>query len=158
MATKPRALREDRPGLYDRDFYGWTQEQAGLLRRARAERINTDLDLENLAEEIQSLGKEQAHALRSSYIVLLVHLLKWAYQAPKRTRSWKLTIERERDNIALRLEDNPGLKSQQSRLFEQAYRLARREAARQTGLPLKSFPETCPFPLDDASRDEFLPK
>ncbi|MCC7048044.1 MAG: DUF29 domain-containing protein [Alphaproteobacteria bacterium] len=158
MAYKPRALREDRARLYDSDFYAWTQEQAGLLRRARAERINTDLDLENLAEEIESLGKEQAHALQSSYRVLLIHLLKWVYQARKRSAGWRSTIVRERINIEERLEDNPGLKPQLAALYARAYRAARRQAAAETGLPLKTFPETCPFALDDACRDGFLPK
>jgi hypothetical protein len=158
MGTKPRTLREDRAGLYDRDFYSWTQEQAGLLRRARAERINTDLDLDNLAEEIESLGKEQAHALQSSYRVLLIPLLKWAHQPGKRSAGWRNSIVRERINIEERLEDNPGLKPRLNELFERAYRAARRQAASETRLPTATFPETCPFTLEDACRDEFLPE
>jgi hypothetical protein len=139
--------------LYDRDFYSWAMQQAALLRERRLD----ELDVENVAEEIEDLGKEQAKALRSSYRLLLVHLLKWQHQRRRRSRSWNGTIVRERQNAALGIEDNPGLKSQQRELFSQAYRLARKEAAAETGLPLVTFPETCPYTLDQALDEAFWP-
>jgi hypothetical protein len=113
---------------YAEDFYGWCLEQAAHLRQARLEA----LDLESLAEEIESLGNEQPRALRSSYRILLIHLLKWRYQPERRTRGWAGSIVRERGNAADRLEGNRGLLPQRHRLFEEAYARARREAAAET--------------------------
>lgn len=148
-----RAEPATAPSLYDEDFYGWCNEQAALVRAGRL----GELDLENVAEELESLGKEQANSLRSSYRVLLVHLLKWQYQPKRRTRSWAGTIVRERTNAVERLDENPGLKQQQRSLFVQAYNRARREAAAETGLALATFPTECPFTLEQAHDDEFWP-
>jgi hypothetical protein len=116
------------------------------------------LDLENLAEEIESLGSEQLRALGAAYRTLLVHLLKWRYQPKRRTRSWAGTIVRERGNAADRLKGNRGLLQHRHRLFEEAYGRARREAAADTGLTLTTFPVECPFTFDQALDDEFWPE
>ena len=136
------------------DFYDWCLDQAAHLRAARL----GALDLENLAEEIESLGNEQPKALRSAYRVLLIHLLKWRYQPKRRTRSWAGSIVRERGNAADRLEGNRGLLPKRHRLFKEAYARARREAAAQTGVPLATFPTECPFALEQALDDEFWPE
>jgi len=147
------------PTAYADDFYSWAMEQAEALRRAAAERVNTatPIDWENLAEEIESMGNEQAWKLRSSYTVLLLHLLKWRYQPKKRTRSWRLTIGRERDNALEQLADKPGLKSRQRELFDAAYARARRDAMREAGLPIRTFPETSLFTLEQAMDEGFWP-
>jgi hypothetical protein len=145
--------------LYDTDFYRWTQEQAKALRRAGAARINTPvaIDWENVAEEIESMGKAAARELRWHFATLLAHLLKWQHQAERRSRSWEITIRRERRQIAEHLEENPGLKPRMAELFERAYLDARDDAAIETGLPPESFSATCPYSLDRAMADEFWP-
>ena len=70
--------------LYDKDFYAWTQEQAELLRHHNWSK----LDLPNLIEEIESLGKQQRQELRNRLSVLIGHLLKWEYQPQRRSRCW----------------------------------------------------------------------
>ena len=57
---------------YDRDLYTWSQEQARLIRAGQLDAI----DRENVAEEIESLGREQFNKLESALRVLLVHFLK----------------------------------------------------------------------------------
>jgi len=42
--------------LYETDYYAWTREQAAALRSMAAARVDTKLDLENLADEVESLG------------------------------------------------------------------------------------------------------
>ena len=145
--------------LYETDFYGWTQEQARALRAASKARLNTPeaVDWLNLAEEIASMGREQAAKVRSSLRLVLLHLLKWKYQARLQSASWRITIGRERRNIVECLDDNPGLKPRLPELLEQAYRHARKDAADETGLPLKTFPSACPFTLDEARDEEFWP-
>ena len=72
---------------YNLDFYGWTQEQAALLK---AGRLN-DLDIINLIEEVETMGRSEKRALESRLTVLLVHLLQWTYQSNRRCRNWQLT-------------------------------------------------------------------
>lgn len=140
--------------LYERDFYTWALRQAELVRGHRL----TELDLENVAEELESLGKEQAHKLQSAFRVLLLHLLKWRYQPSRRSRSRRGSIVRERTNVEDVLEGNPGLKPRREALFAAAYRGARKEAAAETGLPIAQFPEVSPFTLSEALDEEFWPE
>ena len=152
-----KQLERDAPTmepLYERDFYSWCMEQARLVQ----EGCFAELDVDNVVEELESLGKEQAHKLGSSYRVLLLHLLNWRYQPNRRSRSWAGTIVRERLNAAEILAENPGLKPRVRSLFSRAYNGARREAAAETGLPLSTFPETCPFPLAKALDEDWWPE
>ncbi len=145
--------------IYDRDFYRWCLEQAEALRSFAAQRPNLDvpLDLDNLAEEIESLGKSQARELFSRYVVILLHLLKWRHQPQRRSRSWRSTIATQRDELVSLFRFSPGLRSQRETTLEEAYAQARKRAARETGLPLETFPETCPFSPDQVEDAEFWP-
>jgi hypothetical protein len=145
--------------LYETDFYSWALQQARALRAAAAARINTPeaVDWANVAEEIESMGREQAAKLRSSLRLVLMHLLKWKYQETMRTVSWRITIGRERRNIVDHLADNPSLKGRLNEIFEQAYRHARKDAADETGLPLSTFPATSPFTIEQVRDEGFLP-
>ena len=148
----PKQLTADAQ-LYEQDFYSWALRQAELLRARRF----ADLDLENVAEELELLGKEQAHKLESALRVLLLHLLKWRYQPQRRSRSWRGRSFASGPTPSV-LEDNPGLKPRREQLFVTAYRGARKEAAAETGLPLATFPEAAPFSLAQALDDEFWPE
>ena len=64
------------PNLYDRDFFLWVETTANLLRAGKF----TEIDIPNLIEEIESLGRSEKRELKNSLIMLLVHLLKWKYQ------------------------------------------------------------------------------
>src|ERR1043165_5506946 len=92
---------------YDRDFYSWSLEQARLVREGRWSAV----DRENVAEEIESLGREQFSKLESAIRVLLVHMLKWDHQPELRSRSWTLSIKGQRIALDHVLDDNPGLKA-----------------------------------------------
>ena len=130
---------------YDTDFYQWSKHQASLLKKGDLEH----LDVRNLAEEIESLGKSDKRSLRSHLKILLLHLLKTRYQTKKQTKSWKLSIENARDEIQFILNDSPSLKNSMVRLIQEAYRLARREAFIETGLSIDHFPEKCPWTKSD---------
>ena len=138
---------------YENDFYGWTQEQAALLK---AGRLN-DLDIVNLIEEIETMGRSEKRELQSRLMVLLVHLLKWKYQPARRGRSWLLTIKGQRMNLEDVINDNPGLKSQLFDLLVHAYSLAKVEAAKQTRLDDGLFEETCPWSLEQIRDIAFFP-
>ncbi|MGO9700149.1 MAG: DUF29 domain-containing protein [Xanthobacteraceae bacterium] len=130
---------------YERDFYSWSLEQARHLREGRLEALDRD----NLAEEIESLGREQFNKLVSALRVLMAHMLKWDHQPSLRSRSWVLSIEEQRLEIADVLADNPGLRPRISEATTRAYRRARIEAAKETGLDEAKFPTACPYSFDD---------
>jgi len=139
--------------IYERDFVVWAEKQAHLLEQHRWE----ELDLDNLVEEIRDLGKRERDKLLSSLRLILQHLLKWQYQSEKRSKSWKNTITRERDNVADYLEDTPSLKKvlQDREAIATCYRRARRDAARETGLD--TLPEKNPYALEQVLDENFLP-
>jgi hypothetical protein len=130
---------------YERDFYSWLMEQARHLRDGRFEA----LDCDNLAEEIESLGREQFNKLVSALRVLMAHILKWDHQPDLRSRSWILSIQEQRIEIADVLDDNPGLKPRLPEAIARAYRRARIEAAKETGLEEDKFPAVCPYAFDE---------
>jgi hypothetical protein len=136
---------------YSDDFYTWTQEQGARLRAGDLD----GLDLDNLAEEIESLGKSQFASLVSALRIVLMHMLKFDHQRERATRSWALSIAEHRRRVSFELRDSPGLKSRLGEAIERAYDLGRIEASRETGLPLKQFPEACPYSLDQIMNRPF---
>jgi hypothetical protein len=127
--------------LYDQDFYAWTQQQVELLRSGRL----TELDIGNLVEEIESLGKQQRQELCNRLGVLLGHLLKWHYQPEARSRSWTATIREQRQQIQDLLADNPSLSPYLPEAIAKAYRYGLALVERETPVDLKTLPQTCPF-------------
>ncbi|MBT8421349.1 MAG: DUF29 domain-containing protein [Gammaproteobacteria bacterium] len=138
--------------LYETDFYAWTNQQALLLRTGNF----VDADMDNIAEEIQSMGRRERRELVSRLKILLVHLLKWQYQPAFRGRSWELTIKEQRKELELHLLDNPSLKSGLHQSLADAYALAVIRAENETGL--ESFPEICPYGFDEVMAEEFWPE
>jgi Domain of unknown function DUF29 len=136
---------------YERDFYSWLMEQAGHVRAGRWDA----LDRENLAEEIESLGREQFNKLESALRVLLMHMLKWDHQPELRSRSWALSIKAQRVELDDVIDDNPGLKPRISEAIARGYRKARIEAARETGLDEDQFPPQCPYSWDEIVSRQF---
>jgi uncharacterized protein DUF29 len=136
---------------YEHDFYAWTFDQARLIREGRW----TAIDRENVAEEIESLGKEQFSKLRSAIRVLLLHMLKWDHRPDRRSRSWSLSIRAQRIDLEDVLEGNPGLRPRIGEAIEKAYRKARIEAAQETGLEEEKFPQQCPYAWSDIVGRDF---
>jgi len=137
--------------LYEQDFYLWTQQMAEALQSGQL----AQLDLENLAEEIEGLGRSEKRELRSRLQVLLMHLLKWQYQSQKRSHSWQSTITEQRIHLTGLLRDSPSLKPHLEEIFEDCYQDARQMAAIETQLPISQFPPTSPFSIPDTLRVNF---
>jgi hypothetical protein len=137
---------------YETDFYSWTQQQAQLLRNQQFGQI----DYNNLAEEIEDMGRSEKRELGSRLEILITHLLKWQFQPNLRSRSWKLTIKEQRLRLEKLLKENPSLKSSIEDLKESTYPLAVISAEKETGL--SSFPETCPYNLTEILFAEFFPE
>src|SRR5712692_1231317 len=92
--------------LYESDFYTWTQEQARLLRERRFD----DLDLDNLVDEVASVGSSEKREIRNRLKVLLTHLLKWKFQPGLRGNSWRRTIREQRESIVDIVQSSPSLR------------------------------------------------
>jgi len=137
---------------HEQDFYAWTQEQSQLLKTGQLHQI----DWQNIAEEIEDMGRSEKRQLESRLEVLIMHLLKWQFQPNLRSRSWQLTIKEQRLRLEKILQKNPSLQSNLTEAIEEVYPLATLSAERETGLSL--FPEICPYTLTEILSLEFLPE
>lgn len=127
--------------LYNTDYAHWAETMAERLDKRDFEH----LDIENLVEEIKDLSKRERDRLLSSIRLIIHHLLKWDYQPHKRSRSWEITIRRERNNIDFYLEDSPSLRKYLSEEWvTKIYRNAYLDAMKETGL---DFPQNCPYSI-----------
>ena len=134
---------------YHTDFFAWAQQQAALLRQGALSAI----DLENLAEEIESMGRSQRDATGSHLVIVIMHLLKWVYQPERRGNSWRDSVVNGRIQIDDLLENNPSLRPQIQSLIEKAYLKAKRYAGQETRLPVTTFPDQCPFTTEQIIGD-----
>jgi hypothetical protein len=97
--------------LYDQDLVLWSETQARALRAAAGAGWNAPIDWENVAEEIESLGRSERHALASHIAVVIEHLLKLQVSpAQEPVRGWRDTIRRARREIERTLKDSPSLR------------------------------------------------
>jgi uncharacterized protein DUF29 len=149
VATKPPANN-----LYEADFYAWTREQARLLRERRFD----DLDLENLVDEVESVGRSDKRQIESRLEVLMAHLLKWKFQPGGRGNGWISTLFEQRRRLIRLVEDSPSLREFQRQEVFNSYAAARLLAAKETGIAFGLFPEECPFTPDQVLDLDFFPE
>ncbi len=141
--------------LYKTDFYAWSQKQAELLREEEWEK----LDWQQIAEEIESLGRNDRREVKSRLGVLIMHLLKLTYQRRPAflTRSWRNTIAEQRNRLDEALAESPTLRAQINELIAEAYPYAVKDAVRETGLPRTTFPDTCPYRIEQLLDEAYWP-
>jgi hypothetical protein len=151
--ARAEALADDRQSLYEQDFYLWLARQAALLREGHLH----DLDVANLLEEIEDMGRSARKAIKSNLIVLLTHLLKFQFQPEQRSSGWHGSVVEHRRRLRDDFEESPSLRPYAAEVFARAYGDAREQASAETGLPLRSFPRSCPYTLDQALDARFLP-
>jgi hypothetical protein len=155
MAHNGMPPSDERQDLYERDYYTWTLEQARALKERRFE----TLDWQNLAEEVEDLGRSEKRELRSRLEVLLAQMLKWRFQPKRRSRSWKATIAVQRVNLRRHLRDNPGLKPFVLDLLAEAYDTARIEVAgRLSSAEESQLPTSCPWSFEPVMDETFRPE
>jgi hypothetical protein len=148
MATVTRARIR-----YEDDLFAWTQEEAALLRAHAADAI----DWENLAEEIESMGRRDRREFSSRLGVVLLHLLKWQAQPDYRCMSWRKTLRSQRREIRDLLKQSPSLRREVPGMIREAYADVVKDATDETGLPACVFPDTCPYPPEDVLDEDHLP-
>ena len=140
-----------RSNLYETDFYTWTLEQTELLKNSDFER----LDIVNLVEEIESLGKQQRQELRNRLGVLIGHILKWNYQLERRSKSWRATIRAQQREVLQLLQENLSLKPYLEEAIAFAYESGLDLVVRETPLDYSDLPENCAYTPEQLFDPEF---
>ena len=138
--------------LYEQDYYLWLRNTSNLLQKRKFK----ELDIVNLIEEIDDMGRRERRSIYGNLKILLMHLLKYQYQPEKRSNSWRFTIEEHRQRIQEAFEDSPSLKRYFEESFEKCYKDARKLAANETGLNINIFPVKCPFSQEDVVNSDRL--
>ena len=151
--ARARPTTEERESLYERDFCLWLEQQAALLREGRF----GELDLANLVEEIEAMARKDKKAVKSNLVVLLTHLLKHQLQPAQRSSGWRGSIVEHRQRLRDDFEESPSLRPHATQVFARAYADAREQASAETGLPLRSFPKSSPYTLEQTLDPKFLP-
>jgi Domain of unknown function DUF29 len=140
--------------LYDTDFYQWTVQQASMLRNEEY----AELDIANLVEEIEAMGRSQKRELRTRSRVLLTHLLKLALQPTGNpVRGWRLTIREQRRELAGELADSPSLWSQFIDQLPEVYAAACEDAAEAMEVDIAVLPVQCPWKVEQILDLNWLP-
>ena len=139
--------------LYKTDFYSWTQQQAQLIRSGNLEA----LDLDNILEELESMGKSEYRQFSHRLDILLMHLLKWQFQPEQRSTSWEGSIKEQRYRLSRLLNANPGIKPEIPSMISEAYGVAKISAYKETGIPEDNYPEQCPWTFEQVMDSGFWP-
>ena len=137
------------PALYDADILAWSERQAALLRRRAAGELvsEAELDWPNLAEEIESVGNEQVHAVRSLLTQALLHDLKAeAWPLSPEVPHWRAEARRFRIDAADRFTPSMRQRLDLARLYHRAMRAMPDSIDGQPPLPV---PAICPVTLDE---------
>lgn len=135
--------------LYEKDFSAWSLDQADHLRKKEFNMI----DFDHLIEEIETLGISDQRALKSHIANVLTHLLKKKYQPQSCTKSWTDSIDAARDEVKFILNKNPSFKRLVAEFLPLAYKLARVQAFKETGLETDTFPRECSWTIEEILGD-----
>jgi hypothetical protein len=134
-----------KPNLYDHDFYQWTQETTAKLRA----KDFAALDLENLIEEVESLGASERREVYNRLTTLLEHLLKRIYaNLPDCFDGWENTIREQRKQLKRSLKLSPSLKNYYIEIFDEAFVDALDEVRKEKGYKSVKFPDLWQFGCD----------
>ena len=147
---------------YETDFYGWTQDQSAKLRKLLAERSNLDLDIENILEEIDSLGRSDFRELVSRFEEIAIHLLKLHYSTLLECeRLWKNSVRGQRIKIAKLLGESPSLKRRLPEALQKGYDDSLRHFSDSKLIELcmpDQLPGSSPFDVEACLADEWWPE
>jgi hypothetical protein len=131
------------PQLYEADETAWLEAMAELVRQGRV----AEIDYVHLGEYLSDMARRDRKEVESRLVVLLAHLLKWAHQTAKRTKSWRGTIVAQGQELEMDL-GRGVLWNHAEAVLEQCYTKAIKRAAAETDLPPETFPEQCPYSLE----------
>ncbi len=142
--------------LYDADYQLWIDRTVAQLKAGNF----SDLDLENLIEEVESLGRSEKHAISSYLMRLCEHLLKIKYWEAERDscfRGWDVEIANFRLQIQEHLDASPSLKLSLKDNFLRQYGNGRKLFLKASKLNASLIPEEPDFTLEQALDEDWLP-
>jgi hypothetical protein len=151
MADAP----DDPASLYEQDFAAWLDAQVAALREGRF----TDLDLDNLIEEVESIRRAETRSVEHHARVVIAQLLQLGHSTlgdPR--RSWKSTANAHRDELEMRL--TPTLRQELEARLQKVYTRGRDIAAsvlETEGTDQKWLPRTCPYTLAEILEEGWFP-
>jgi hypothetical protein len=143
--------------LYEQDYYLWIEKTIHLLETNQF----SDLDLDNLIEEISDMGKSQRQSLKSYLTRLLEHLLKLAYWQSERkynANHWGGEISNFRFELSELLIDSPSLKPYIEEIFDKCYQAALRSLSQRMGVQINTLPTEKIFTLAQALDEDWFPE
>jgi hypothetical protein len=142
--------------LYGDDIVLWCERQADALRR----RASSELDWDNIAEEIEGVAANQKREVRSRLRVVCEHLLKWRYlrQQDHEGHGWRRTLSGQRRELEGLFEDSPSLRGFAGEALQRSFVHARQDVERETGRSLGLPDDVCPWPLEEVLSLDFLPE
>ncbi len=149
MDTQPQSL-------YDQDYYAWSYDMANKIRNKQFD----SLDIENIAEEIEALGRSDYRELISRLEVLIAHLLKWQLQPDKRSNSWRGTVAEQRWRLKKLIAESPSLKYKlEETNIAELYEGAWKTFYKDTGLEISKLMANNPYPflITQILDDNFYP-
>ncbi len=152
--AKPDSAQINSPTLYEMDYVRWIETTIAQLRRGDYSQV----DWENLIDEIENMGRSERRSLKSNLIVVLLHLLKWQFQTEHRGGSWAGSIVEHRRRIHDAIADSPSLQPYLEEIFAEAYSAAVKQAKAETQLPVETFPQQSPYELTQVLDDDFWPE
>jgi len=140
---------------YNTDIVAWTNQQAELLRAGRL----GEVDLEQIADEIENVGKSEQRELANRMAILLLHLLKWQFQPSHRSNSWTSTLKEQRKSIERHLTKTPSLNNSlvEYDWLEDVWLDAKKSATKETSLEFDAFTLKCAWTTSQILDVNFFP-
>jgi Domain of unknown function DUF29 len=157
MTISPQLIPQ--PQLYTTDYHRWLEITIQQLRDGNL----AALDVDNLLEELEDMGRSEKRSVYSNLKILLLHLLKYRYQptiaaVSGRSNSWLGSIVEHRQRLNKAFKDSPSLKPYYAEIFAEAYGEARELVAAETGMDIADFPAESPFLSEAVLRSGYLPE
>jgi len=139
---------------HNEDFYGWATANASLLKQGKLKEV----DMENIIEELEEMGRSEKYQLINRFSILIAHLLKWKYQPELRGRSWSGTIKEQRHRIERLIKQNPSLKHEIPEAIQEGFSDSKDLIEKETPIDLNLLPSECPYTFEQIMNDEFYPE
>jgi hypothetical protein len=138
---------------YDDDLVLWIDGQIQLLVEARY----SELDVENLVGELESMKNSEARAMKNRLRVLIMHLLKCQFQPDHYKGGWRGTLAEQRMRLDQLLGNSPSLRPKVAEFAQYGYPVAVKRAAGETHLPVSAFPAQNPYTVEQILDQDFMP-
>src|SRR5437879_6010914 len=139
------------PSLYESDETAWLEAMSELIHQGRFD----ELDYAHLGEYLADMARRDRREVESRLAILIAHLLKWTKQTAKRSRSWRRTIVVQRQELVRQVERGV-LRNHAEAALPKLYAAAVEQVVTETGLPAETFPDACPYTLDQVLSQDIL--